>query len=119
MRGRGRESKGKKGEKGRGKRGEEEKVREERKRGKRGECQLCKSNFLGEHTNLWTPAVAGFISLSDPITTDWVPYSHGGLVGEAAAEVEDGQSFLEVRSAAVTPLGGSTAPRDGSHDAVT
>ena len=69
--------------------------------------------------DLRTSTVADFISLPDPITTDWVSYSHGGLIGETAAKVEGRQSFLEIRSATVAPLGGRRTPGDGSHDAVT
>ena len=128
MRGRERESKGKKGEKERGKRGEEEKVREEGRGGKSkgrtgegegGRVSIIQSSFLSEYTNLWTPTVTGFISLSDPITTDRVPYGHGGYVGEAATEVEGGQPSVEVSSATTAPLGGGRGPRDGGHDAGT
>ena len=72
--------------------------------------------FFGEHANLWTSAVTSFTSLSDPITTDWVPYGHGGLVGETAAKVVGGQPGAEVSSATTAPLGGRRRPRDGTHD---
>ena len=80
---------------------------------------IIQTSFLSEYTDLWTPAVAGFISLSDPITTDRVPYSHGGYVGEAAAEVEGGQPGVKVSSATTAPLGGGRGPRDCGHDAGT
>ena len=73
--------------------------------------------FFGEHANLWTSAVASFTSLSDPITTDWVPYGHGGLVGEATAKVVGGQPGVEVSSATSAPLGGRRESGDCSHDA--
>ena len=83
-------------------------------------AQPIETKFASVATaNLWTSTVAGFISLLDPITTDRVPYSHGGLVGEAATKVVVIQSFLEIRSAAVTPLGGRRTPQGGGHDAVT
>ena len=85
-------------------------------RGKECEFIGVKQAFFGEHTNLWTSTVAGFTSLSDPITTDWVPYSHGGLVGETATKVVGGQPDVEVRSATTAPLGGRRTPIDGRHD---
>ena len=69
--------------------------------------------------DLWSSTVTDFMSLSDPITTDRVPYGHGGLVGEAAAKVVGDHSFLEVRSATVAPLNRGRIPRDCSHDAPT
>ena len=39
-------------------------------------------------TDLGTSTVANFISLSDPIATDWVSHGHGGLIGEAATKIE-------------------------------
>ena len=114
--GRGRESKGKEGENEEG-RGRESKGRTGE--GEEGRMSIIQSSFLSEHTNLWTPTVAGFISLSDPITTDRVPYGHGGYVGEAATEVEGGQPSVEVSSATTAPLGGGRGPRDGGHDAGT
>ena len=91
----------------------------EKRRGR--ECKSCGSKviFVSEHANPWTSAVASFISLSDPITTDRVPYSHGGLVGEAATEVVGGQPGVEVSSAATAPLGGGGDPGDCGHDAGT
>ena len=59
------------------------------------------------------------MSLSDPITTDRVPYGHGGLIGEAAAKVVGDHSFLEVSSATVAPLNRGRIPGDSSHDAPT
>ena len=72
--------------------------------------------FFGEHTNLWTSTVASFTSLSDPITTNRVPYGHGGLVGKTATKVVGGQPGVEVRSATTAPLGGGGDPRDCGHD---
>ena len=85
---------------------------------KTGDCVSLSFHQLAT-ADLRSSAVTDFISLSDPITTDRVPYGHGGLVGETAAEIVGGQSFLEIRSATVTPLGGRRTPGDGGHDAVT
>ena len=59
------------------------------------------------------------MSLPDPITTDGVPYGHGGLVGETATKVVGGKSFLEIISATVAPFDGGRRPGDCSHDAPT
>ena len=69
--------------------------------------------------DLWSSAVTDFMSLPDPITTDGVPYSHGGLVGKTATEVIGGKSFLEIISATVAPFDGGRRPGDCSHDAPT
>ena len=39
-------------------------------------------------TDLDTSTVANLISLPDPVATDWVSHSYGGLVGEAATKIE-------------------------------
>ena len=75
----------------------------------------CK--LLSVDTNRCTSTVTDFASLPDPVATDGISHGRGGLVGEAATEIEGCQPSLEVSSAAAAPLGGRGGSRDCRHDA--
>jgi len=56
-------------------------------RGVGGGGGVCDDKIYGE-IDLDTSTVANFISLPDPVATDWVSHGHGGLISETATKIE-------------------------------